>query len=365
MYRMSWGAAVVALISLTSTPIASKAQNSQNSLDSAIYKKAQTLVNDGSGTAGRALVDSMIARATPGTNEYAEGLYWRAVLSATAAEAEMDYRRVIVDYPLSPRVEDVLLRLAQLELARADYDGALQHLNRLTLEHPNGPTRARAGYWTARVLFEKNDVQRACAVNADALTRTREQDAELWNQISYLNQRCAGVVIAATPTAGGARDSANVIKTDTLSTASPVTTPNVPVASAVTRKDTSAALPDAKPSARAITATPTAKVKQSNPVRKPVTSGTTETEIASGVAADNSTEEGGFSVQIAAYNVKSQAQAMATKLQKKGYQARVSGASAPFRVRIGHYTTHAQASAVMRSLKVKQIDGIVVKAEPR
>jgi cell division protein FtsN len=72
---------------------------------------------------------------------------------------------------------------------------------------------------------------------------------------------------------------------------------------------------------------------------------------------------GEYSVQIAAYNVKSQAEAMATKLKKKGYEARVSGTSAPFRVRIGHYATEAQATAVMRSLKAKQISGFVVKAE--
>jgi N-acetylmuramoyl-L-alanine amidase len=72
---------------------------------------------------------------------------------------------------------------------------------------------------------------------------------------------------------------------------------------------------------------------------------------------------GEYSVQIAAYNVKSQAEAMATKLKKKGYEARVSGTSAPFRVRIGHYATESQASAVMRSLKAKQINGFVVKAE--
>ena len=70
-----------------------------------------------------------------------------------------------------------------------------------------------------------------------------------------------------------------------------------------------------------------------------------------------------FSVQVAAYNVKSQAQAMADKLKKKGYEARVSGTSAPFRVRIGHYSTQAQASAVMRSLKARQIEGFVVKAD--
>jgi cell division septation protein DedD len=316
MSRKWWAVAVIVLV-----PVLSEAQSAS---DTASYHKAQTLVNDGNAAAGRAIVDSMIAQATPGTNEYAEGLYWRAVLSTTAADAEMDYRRIIVDYPLSPRVEDVLLRLAQLELARADYNGALQHLNRLTLEHPGGPGRARAGYWTARVLFEKNDIQRACAVNADALARTSEQDTELRNQIAYLNQRCADVVIAAAPVDSSARDSTRT-----------TVKPSIPVP---------ATPQDAKPS-----------------MIKPPAKENVSTEI----SASASVGEGQYSVQIAAYNVKSQANAMVAKLKKKGYESRVSGASAPFRVRIGRYATQAQATAVMRSLKAKQIDGFVVKAEQR
>src|SRR5215203_999597 len=113
------------------------------------YKRAQALVNDGNTAGGRAVIDSMISIAPPGSNEYAEGVYWRAVLATTAADAEMDYRRLVVDYPQSPRVDDALIRLAQLEIARAQYDGALRHLTRLTSEHPESPARARAGYWMA------------------------------------------------------------------------------------------------------------------------------------------------------------------------------------------------------------------------
>ena len=70
-----------------------------------------------------------------------------------------------------------------------------------------------------------------------------------------------------------------------------------------------------------------------------------------------------YSVQVAAYNVKSQAEAMVAKLKKSGYEARVDGTVAPFRVRIGQYATQSQASAVQRSLKAKQITGFVVQAE--
>jgi cell division protein FtsN len=76
-----------------------------------------------------------------------------------------------------------------------------------------------------------------------------------------------------------------------------------------------------------------------------------------------SSERRSFSVQVAAYNVKSQAEAMVTRLKKNGYEARVDGTVAPFRVRIGRYATQAQASAVQRSLKAKQIAGFVVQAD--
>src|SRR6266542_1709037 len=338
-----WLIAVVVLV-----PMISRAQGNS---DSTAYRRAQTLVNDGNATMGRAIVDSMIARAAPGTNAYAEGLYWRGVLSATAADAEMDYRRIIVDYPLSPRVEDVLLRLAQLELARADYDGALQHLNRLTLEHPGR---------TARVLFEKNDIQKACAANADALSRTGEADAELRNQISYLNQRCVGIALATAPPItpapliGTGSDSTKTIKLDSSAgqPTPPTKTPAAVQPTGVPQKSPMQ-LPATPKDAKPTLIEPPAKERY--PVIKAAEKKTIPSEPSSG--------EGKYSVQVAAYNVKSQAEAMAAKLKKNGYEARVSGTSAPFRVRIGRYATEAQASAVMRSLKAKQITGFVVKAE--
>jgi cell division protein FtsN len=256
----------------------------------------------------------------------------------------------------------VLLRLAQLELARADYDGALQHLNRLTLEHPAGATRARAGYWMARVLFEKNDIPHACAANADALARTNPDDTELRNQISYLNQRCIGIALA--PPAPGAQvataDSATGARMDSSVKVAPIVpspTPTPPTATAQSGNDVqnlpkSPASPsDLKPST--VSPTEAASARRRTATKAPPTEAAPEKEGE------------GYSVQIAAYNVKSQAEAMVAKLKKRGYEARVSGTSAPFRVRIGHYATQSQAAAVMRSLKAKKIDAFVVKAEPQ
>ncbi len=319
-----------------------------------VYRRAQTLVNDGNAIAGRAIVDSMIAVAAQGSNEYAEGVYWRAVLAATALNAEMDYRRIVVDYPRSPRVEDALVRLAQLEIARANYDGAIRHLNTLVADHPQSPSRGRAGYWMARALFDKNDVQGGCTATADALTRTSEDDTELRNQINYLNQRCAGLVLTAP--ASGPVAAAIVLPADsTRSMPTPIpakviTPPEPPSIQAQPIRQSVQ-----QPVTRASTAVKKPEMVKLDPAIKPVLKSAPDNPVAM--------RSGGYSVQIAAYNVKSQATAMAAKLKQRGYEARVDGDKAPFRVRIGRYTTAAQASAVQRSLKAKQIDGFVVQPD--
>jgi len=169
-----------------------------------IFVRAQTLVSDGNGVAGRALIDSLIAKTPPTSQLYPQALFWRATLAANAADAESDYKHIVVDYPLAPQAEDALLRLAQLELARGDRDGALNHLQRIPRDYPRSKSLARASYWTARVLFEKNDIPNACAANANALAQADVSEIELRNQIQYQGQRCPAPAAVATTTAAAA-----------------------------------------------------------------------------------------------------------------------------------------------------------------
>lgn len=340
MWKVFW---IVLILVVSPSLVAAQSAPTVNP----VYRRAQTMVNDGNAAAGRALVDSMIAAAQPGSNDYAEGVYWRAVLAATAADAEMDYRRIIVDHPNSPRVEDALIRLAQLEIARGNYDGALRHLGRLASEHPESPARARAGYWTARAMFDKNDIQGGCIAIADALTRAPETDTELRNQINYLNQRCAGVSLTPAPVT-----TAPALPEPT--TSPPAAAPPaavVPPAPQTISPPVDSAKPVVPQNVRPPAAEP---IKVTPPVLKPAP------EPASPRPAAG---EKVWSVQVAAYNVKSQADAMVARLKRSGYEARVDGTVAPFRVRIGKYATQSQASAVQRSLKAKQLTGFVVQAD--
>ena len=197
MFR--WRILAVALVPCGATLAA--AQGTVRPIDP-VFVRAQTMVSDGNGAAGRALVDSVLKATPPYAPLYPVALFWRASLASNAADAESDYKHIVVDYPLAPQAEDALLRLAQLELARGDRDAALSHLQRIPRDYPRSKSLARASYWTARVLFEKNDVPNACAANANALSQATADEIELRNQIQYQGQRCPTVAassVAANP----------------------------------------------------------------------------------------------------------------------------------------------------------------------
>ncbi|HKO16805.1 MAG TPA: SPOR domain-containing protein, partial [Gemmatimonadaceae bacterium] len=227
-------------------------------------------------------------------------------LAATAADAERDYRRVIVEYPFSAHAGDALLALAQLEMARGDRTSATEHLQRFLLEHNDAPERARAGLWLGRLLLEQNQLPRGCAV----LLRTRAQvpatQAELRNQIDYYATRCAGVDTVSAPAAGRAPSAARAPAAGT-----PGPAPR--------------AAPSAAPTTPAIPAT----------VRR-------------------------YTVQVAAYASRAAAEQLVARLKQRGISARVvSPGTAPFRVRVGLYATEREAGALARELAAKGIEGFV------
>jgi cell division septation protein DedD len=307
-----------------------------------IFVRAQALVSDGNGVAGRALIDSVLAATQPSARLYPEALFWRATLASNAADAESDYKHLVVDYPLAPQAEDALLRLAQLELARGERDGALAHLQRIPRDYPRSKSLARASYWTARVLFEKNDIPNACAANANALARAGSDEIELRNQIQYQGQRCPS------PAASVASVMPPAIDT-TTPRPPPVPVPAtaadpVPAKSVLS---TSPAAPVAKTEAAA--SAPVATVaKSATTAAKPATSASSSTGV--------------YSVQVGAYNHKPDASKLVASLVKRGYAARVDGDTVPFRVRIGRYSSEGEAEKALARIKAKHMSGFVVRA---
>ena len=72
-----------------------------------------------------------------------------------------------------------------------------------------------------------------------------------------------------------------------------------------------------------------------------------------------------FSVQVAAYSARREATATANRLRERGFDVRVVGDRAPYRVRIGRYPTRAAAVAALARMRASRVDGMVVEAEKK
>ncbi len=404
----------------------------QSAKDTVAYANAREMVANGDAVAGRHLADSVAARAPAGSAAFAEGLFWRATLAANARDSERYYRQIIVDYPLSGRVSDALLRIGQLESARGDNAAALQHFQRLVLEHPDSQLRPDASYWVAQMYFKANDASRACTANADALASVRSSNVELKNRIDFQQQRCRGVALAtatlAAPTVSAKpvaapketvsraeatrveAQHAQMVKAEALKSAKAkadsiateraearITAESLAIArraeaKAKTETQTRTAAAAAKANAAATSAT----AKSSETLSAPpgaVTRQPTREEVARALASADmpvssrgkthvgvspkssksskvtgtgtgtvpETGSGLFGVQIAAFGTKGAANVLAAKMRGRGYDAYVDGGAAPYRVRIGHYKSHAAAAAALVKLKAKKIDGFVAE----
>ena len=156
-----------------------------------VFARAQRMVTAGQDSAGRAVVDSVLRATAEGAPRYAEGLFWRATFSKTAAAAERDYRRIAVEYPLSPRAQEALFRLAQLEATRGDRASARAHLTRIQREQPSGPMSTRANVMLALLSFGDGDNIAGCAAMSAARENLTAADIELRNQLDYYAPRCA------------------------------------------------------------------------------------------------------------------------------------------------------------------------------
>jgi cell division septation protein DedD len=80
-------------------------------------------------------------------------------------------------------------------------------------------------------------------------------------------------------------------------------------------------------------------------------------------AARGRASGGNYTVQVAAYDTRADAEALIAKLQARGYTARLASSVRPFRVRIGRYDTRADAVAAQQRLKAKGIEGFVTETE--
>jgi cell division septation protein DedD len=72
-----------------------------------------------------------------------------------------------------------------------------------------------------------------------------------------------------------------------------------------------------------------------------------------------------WSVQIAAFPTAGEAASFAAEIRARGYETRVDGSAAPFRVRFGRYTSRSAAVAAMEAYKTKERSDAFLAQVPR
>jgi cell division protein FtsN len=343
-----------------------------------LFRRARRLVSDGNGVAGRALVDSLLRAADPATPAYGDALYWHGALAPTATVAERDYRRVIVEYPLAFYADDALLAIAELEQARGDRAGALQHLQRYVRARPASRERGIAALGAARLAFEQRDAQTGCAMLAEARQSIGAADVELRNQVDYYRPRCPAPSTATAADAGGAMSPSTIAAAPAApsSAPSPALPPTTTPTPARARPTAPTVAPRSAPAANVPAAGMAAAAKPASP--KPPTStkpasansatlargGGTASAKASTGAASGPRSAARYTVQLAAYSTRPDAERLVAKLATRGVKARVSGTAKPFRVRLDFYRTRKEAADVVAGLKARGIIGFVTEETP-
>jgi cell division septation protein DedD len=276
---------------------------------------------------------------------------------------------VIVEYPLSPYSDDALLSLAELEQARGDRAAAYQHLQRFVREHPASPARARAGLAAARLAFEQHDSGRGCAMISEARASAGTSDVELRNQIEYYGSHCATTTATAAPSAApvaAPSSTTNVTPAGASRGAAPRSETVNPAprtmggAATGTSKAQSAPTPPARVE-EPLSAVATSRTETTKPASVPATR-VRPAESASTPAA--SAPRGIWTIQLAAYNTRADAERLVKKLAARDVKARISGDAKPFRVRLDYYPTRQAAAAEVAALKQRGIIGFVTD-EPR
>ena len=307
-WRQSALLVVLALVTL-SVPQRARAQSSATSLN-LTAQHLQRLAEAGDGRALRRMSDSLLAALPPLDPRYGEALYWRATVRGTRDSARQDLLKLIVDFPVSDRLEDALARLADDEIRSGDRAAARRHLERLVRDHLVTDRGVKAAQQFAQMLFDDGATAAGCIVLDSARAHTATGNVELVNQIAYTGRRCAQLSDRAATSLDTARaaepDSAAPRRPERAPVRSPAKTP---------------ALPEA------------------------------------GLTASRR-----WSVQVAAYTVHGDALRLEARLKARGYDARIAGAT-PYRVRIGRFVTRATALAIATRLKAEKTAAMIVEAE--
>lgn len=275
----------------------------------------------GQGDSARVKVQQLLANTQPSDTLYPQILYTQAMVATDAATMRRQLQRVAVEYAASSWADDALLRLVQLDYASGNLDGAARNLERIRRDFPGTTLLPQASYWAARTYFDQKNPSMACRWLADGVAASRG-NVELQNQLGYLNQRCSGVAI------------------DSTTQPAPDTTASMAAAAGDTTRPAPKSDSTSRPPRPTPPMTATARADSSprpGPPTPPAPGPTSAT----------------FHIQVSAVRTASAAQSIATKLKGRGLAAMVVEDGGLYKVRVGSYSTRADAIAALPGIKSK------------
>jgi cell division septation protein DedD len=284
------------------------------------------LAQEGLGDSARTVVQRVVDATNPADTLYPQAIYARAVVGANPQDMRRDLQRVAVEYPNSSWADDALLRLAQLDYATREPENAARDLERLRLDYGSSPVYAQASVWAARAYFDLRKPSSACRWIAEGLPRAGN-DLELRNQLSYYNQRCAGVAL----------DTASADSTARLATAS------------TSRADSSKLAP-AQPGAGDTARTTSSDTSRTTPSD---TSQTTRSDTSHTARRDSVPSKPVYRIQVAAVNTRAAADSIAKRTKAAGFESIVASEKGLFKIRVGRYATRAEAQAALPGVRAK------------
>jgi cell division septation protein DedD len=235
-----------------------------------------------------------------------EALWLRARLTPEPQVAELDYRRLVIEYPGGSFSDGALLRLAQGAEARGEAGVARRYLEILVRDYPRSEHRVEARDRLARLPADADPEE-------------------------------AGGLPAPTPvdtTAEAVADTAVLAPPTVIDDAPPVTEPDS-VVEAVLRPDTISPPPPVDEPVETVVP----------PADPPVEEDPEEEGV-----EDGEVLQGDYTVQLGAFSTAERAEELAGRARDAGLTVRVVQVegSALFRVRMGGFTTRSEAEIAAR-----------------
>ena len=134
-------------------------------------QRIETLVSTGQVEAAREELADWWEEGFPSASrqDLQRGLWLRGKLTVDPDIAEVDYTRLVVEFPGGSYSDQALLRLAYASHARGDLAHALEHVRSLLRDYPSSPTRLDAERWLGEFGGE------AAAAQPEPPPTTREE----------------------------------------------------------------------------------------------------------------------------------------------------------------------------------------------